>query len=188
MARTKVLFEPRIAAENLGDRVTLLGYRNPLAVYHASDALLVPSLREGFCFAAVEAISAGIPVLRTQTGGTMAQIIEDVTGRSTPIDREEFIAAAISFLADREGLRRMGSAAAAHARTNLGFDLQVERTVTLYHRLALGERADNVGWVYSPTSRRCRSVAFAPSPGTPNILHRRSKYFVSRSHEKLGPS
>ena len=125
----------RIAAENLGDRVKLLGYRDPLAVYHAADALLVPSLREGFCFAAAEAMSTGIPVLRTRTGGTMAQIIEDVTGRSTPIDRSEFVSAALSFLGDRATLRRMGNAASAHVRANLGFNLQIERTLALYHRL-----------------------------------------------------
>ncbi len=131
----------RIAAEHLGNRVKLVGYCDPLPVYHAADALLVPSLREGFCFSAVEAMSTGIPVLRTRTGGTMSQIIEDVTGRSTPIDRAEFVAAAISFLSDTEGLRRMGAAAAAHVRTNLSFDLQVRRTVALYHRLANHPRA-----------------------------------------------
>jgi len=126
----------RLAAEGLENRVTLVGYRDPLAVYHAADALLVPSLREGFCFAAAEAMSAGVPVLRTRTGGTMAQIIEDITGRATDVNREEFVAAAMSFLADRAALKKMGHAAAAHVRANLGFDLQVERTLALYERIS----------------------------------------------------
>lgn len=124
-----------IAERQLGDRVNLLGYRDPLAVYQAADALLVPSVREGFCYAAAEAMSTGIPVLRTRTGGTMAQIIEGVTGRSTPINREAFITAAIPFLSDREALRRMGHAAAAHVRANLRFDVQLERTLAMYRRL-----------------------------------------------------
>jgi glycosyltransferase involved in cell wall biosynthesis len=126
----------RIATEQLGDRVKVLGYRDPLPVYHAADALLVPSLREGFCFAAVEAMSTGIPVLRTRTGGTMSQIVEDITGRSTPIDRDEFLTAAIEFLADRAALRRMGHAAAAHVRGTLTFELQIERTIAMYRRIA----------------------------------------------------
>jgi glycosyltransferase involved in cell wall biosynthesis len=126
----------RIASEGLMNRVTLLGYRDPLAVYHAADALLVPSLREGFCFAALEAMSAGAPVLRTRTGGAMAQIIEDITGRATNINREAFVGAALSFLADRAALKRMGQAAAAHVRATLTFDLQVERTIALYQRIA----------------------------------------------------
>ena len=83
-------------------------------------------MREGFCFAAVEAMSTGIPVLRTRTGGTMSQIIEDVTGRSTPVERNEFVEAAAPFLADRDALRRMGHAAAAHVRGTLTFDLQLD--------------------------------------------------------------
>jgi glycosyltransferase involved in cell wall biosynthesis len=126
----------RIDTEKLGDRVKLVGYRDPLPVYHAADALLVPSMREGFCFAAVEAMSTGIPVLRTQTGGTMSQIIEDVTGRSTPVDRNEFVVAALSFLADRDALRRMGHAANAHVRGTLTFALQLERTLAMYRRIA----------------------------------------------------
>jgi glycosyltransferase involved in cell wall biosynthesis len=128
----------RIASEGLENRVTLLGYRDPLAVYHAADALLVPSLREGFCFAAVEAMSCGVPVLRTRTGGTMAQIIEDITGRSTNINRDEFVAAALEFLSDRTSLRKMGLAAAAHVRGTLTFDLQVARTLALYRRCSMG--------------------------------------------------
>jgi glycosyltransferase involved in cell wall biosynthesis len=126
----------RVAAEGLEERVELLGYRDPLAVYRAADALLAPSQREGFCLSAVEAMSTGIPVFRTRTGGTMAQIIEDQTGRSTPIDHEAFVAGAIRFLSDRDSLTRMGQAAARHVRANLRFDLQLERTIAMYRRLA----------------------------------------------------
>ena len=126
----------RIATEKLGDRVKLLGYRDPLPVYHAADALLVPSQREGFCFAAVEAMSTGIPVLRTRTGGTMSQIMDDITGRSTAVDRNEFVAAALSFLSDRDVLRQMGVSAAAHVRATLTFNLQLERTIAMYRRIA----------------------------------------------------
>ncbi|MEA2735668.1 MAG: hypothetical protein QOE14_2119, partial [Humisphaera sp.] len=85
----------RIAADNLGDRVILLGHCDPLQAYQAADALLLPSAREGFSLVCAEAMSVGVPVLRTRTSGTRELIIEDVTGRSVPINRDQFIGEAI---------------------------------------------------------------------------------------------
>ena len=126
----------RIAADNLGDRVILLGHCNPLQAYQAADALLLPSAREGFSLVCAEAMSVGIPVLRTRTSGTRELILEDVTGRSVPINRDLFIAEAIDFLSDLPPLRRMGAAAAEHVRKNFTFDLQLARTIELYRSLA----------------------------------------------------
>ena len=126
----------RIAADNLGDRVILLGHCNPLAAYQAADALLLPSAREGFSLVCAEAMSVGVPVLRTRTSGTRELIIEDVTGRSVPINRDQFIAEAVDFLSDLAALRRMGAAAADHVRHHFTFDLQLARTIDLYRSLA----------------------------------------------------
>jgi glycosyltransferase involved in cell wall biosynthesis len=126
----------RIAADNLGDRVMLLGHCNPLTAYQAADALLLPSAREGFSLVCAEAMSVGVPVLRTRTSGTRELIIEDVTGRSVPINRDQFIAEAVDFLSDLPALRKMGAAASEHVRTNFTFDLQLARTIDLYRSLA----------------------------------------------------
>ena len=126
----------RVDVENLHDRVRLLGEIDPLPLYQAADALLLPSGREGFSYVCAEAMSVGVPILRTRTGGTSATIVEGVTGRSTDIDRDAFIRAAIEFLSDRSALRKMGFKAAAFVRENLRFDQQVERTLELYQRLA----------------------------------------------------
>lgn len=126
----------RVDAENLHDRVKLLGEIDPLPLYQAADALLLPSAREGFSYVCAEAMSVGVPVLRTRTSGTSATVVEGVTGRSTSIDHDAFIAAAIDFLADPAALARMGRAAAEHVRRNLSFEQQVARTLDLYRRLA----------------------------------------------------
>jgi glycosyltransferase involved in cell wall biosynthesis len=126
----------RIDAENLHDRVRLLGEIDPLPLYQAADALLLPSAREGFSYVCAEAMSVGVPVLRTRTSGTTATIVENVTGRSTEIDHDAFIRAAVEFLGDRKKLVEMGKAAAAHVRAELTFDLQVNRTLDLYRRMA----------------------------------------------------
>jgi glycosyltransferase involved in cell wall biosynthesis len=125
-----------IRARNLSDRVSMLGEIDPLAIYQASDGVLLPSLREGFSYVNAEAMSVGRPVLRTCTAGTKEMIVESVTGRSTPIEREAFITAAMEFLSDREKLSEMGRAAAVHVRQNFTFDRQLAQTLALYRHLA----------------------------------------------------
>ena len=125
----------RIRNEQLTDRVTLLGRYDPLPVYQAADALLLASSLEGFSLVCTEAMSVGRPVLRTNTAGATEQIIEGVTGRSTPVERTAFIAAAIRFLSDPTALKQMGRSAAAHVRERLTFDRQIDQTLHLYHRL-----------------------------------------------------
>jgi glycogen(starch) synthase len=113
----------------------LLGRRDPLPLYHAADALLLPSEREGFSLACAEGMCTGLAVLRTATSGTGELIVEGVTGRSTAINHDAFVDAAISFLSDKAALVRMGQAAAEHVRTNYTFARQVDQTVALYRRL-----------------------------------------------------
>ncbi len=125
----------RIEAMRLNDRVKLLPRQNPLTLYEAADALLLPSEREGFSLVCAEAMSVGVPVLRTRTAGTAQLTHEGITGRSVPINRDAFIHEAIAFLSDHDALRRMGQAAAEHVRANFNFDQQVDQTVELYARL-----------------------------------------------------
>jgi glycogen(starch) synthase len=126
----------RIAAESLADRVFLLGHRDPLPVYQAADALLLPSTREGFSLVCAEAMATGIPALRTRTSGTAELIVEGETGRSVAINHDQFLAAASVFLADSDGLARMGRAAADHVRSRFTFQRQLDQTLELYQRLA----------------------------------------------------
>jgi glycosyltransferase involved in cell wall biosynthesis len=126
----------RIQRQGLADRVRLLGHQLPLPLFHAADALLLPSEREGFSLACAEAMCAGLPVLRTRTSGTAELIVEGVTGRSVAIDQQAFLDAAIDFLSDGQVLSAMGVAAAEHIRRNFRFEVQVEQTVELYRRLA----------------------------------------------------
>src|SRR6185503_2037344 len=115
----------------------LLGHRDPLPVYQAADAILLPSIREGFSLVCTEAMAVGTPALRTRTAGTQELIIEDVTGRSVEINHDRFVAAAVDFLSqDTATLRRMGATAAEHVRKNFTFDRQLDQTLALYRRVA----------------------------------------------------
>jgi glycosyltransferase involved in cell wall biosynthesis len=127
----------RIADDDLGGRVTLLGHRDPLPIYQAADALLLPSAREGFSLVCAEAMAVGVPVLRTRTSGTAELIREDVTGRAVPIDHAAFVRAGVDFLAlPTARLREMGAAASEHVRRHFTFERQFDQTLALYRRLA----------------------------------------------------
>ncbi len=116
--------------------VHLLGEQPPLTAYHAADLLVLPSSREGFSYVCAEALATGLPILRTQTTGTHETIVENVTGKSVPIDRSTFIHTARDMLAQPVGLRAMRLACAAHAREHLSFERQLLHTQRLYEKLA----------------------------------------------------
>ena len=125
----------QISNLKLENRVFLTGHRDPLPAYQAADALLLPSAREGFSLVCAEAMSAGVPVLRTRTSGTRSLIVENVTGRSVPIDREAFLTAALEFLSNADALKTMGRAASQLIRTNFTFQQQLSATLDLYQSL-----------------------------------------------------
>jgi putative colanic acid biosynthesis acetyltransferase WcaF len=143
----------RIAEAGVQDIVSLLGYREPLPCYQAADAVMLPSAQEGFSLVCAEAMSVGIPVLRTRTSGTTELIIENVTGRSVPIQHDAFVAAATNLLADPQAMRRMGAAAAQHIRTGFSFSQQVDDTIALYRRLIDGRNGAAAPVPTSSTSR-----------------------------------
>jgi glycosyltransferase EpsD len=125
----------QINQRGLSGRIRMLGHREPLPVLQAADALLLPSVREGFSYACAEAMCAGVPVLRTRTSGTKELIVEGVTGRSVEIDRAAFVREAMDFLSDRDALRQMGAMAAEHIRRNFTFENQLAQTLALYQKL-----------------------------------------------------
>jgi glycosyltransferase involved in cell wall biosynthesis len=130
-------FRHAITARRLDGRVIALGEcDDPLSVYQASDAFLLPSQREGFSLATAEAMSVGLPACRTRTAGAAELIVENLTGRTTPIEHEAFVTGAIEFLRDGAALARMSAAAAGHIRAHFTFDRQLQQTVDLYRRLA----------------------------------------------------
>lgn len=132
----KPLLEQRIYRLGLSRRIRLLDYTDPLIIYQAADLLLLPSAREGFSLVCAEAMCTGCAVVRTRTAGTDEMIIEGVTGRSCPIDRQAFIETALRTLRNRLAMHRMGQTAAEHIRRELTFQRQLQATIDLYRHLA----------------------------------------------------
>ena len=101
--------ERAIAHGHLGDRIELLGYcgrERIREVFAASDAFVLPAVRESFGIAALEARSAGLPVVAMGASG-VSEFIEH--GRSGLLARNDAeLASHVALLAhDRALLRSM---------------------------------------------------------------------------------
>ena len=94
--------------------VSLLGQQSPermLELYACCDILLLPSLREVYGFAAVEAIFAGLPLLISNNVGSLPEVL--VPGENgwsfDPLNRAQIVGAVKNAVAlGRPGLAAMG--------------------------------------------------------------------------------
>ena len=84
---------------------------------NASDALVFPSLWEGFGLPAVEAMSCGIPVLASNRGGSLPEVVGDAGLLFEPDDPDAIANCVIGFLRDEELRKRL--ARNAHERSRL---------------------------------------------------------------------
>lgn len=107
------------AAEPLGDRVILTGWRpDAFAMLDAADVLLHPSHFDAFPTTLLEALAAGTPILATRVGG-IPEIVED--GRSgVLVDDPARLAEPLAALLD-EPARRARLAAAGRERFAVHF-------------------------------------------------------------------
>ncbi len=125
----------------LTDRVYFLGIQDAMdELLVQTDLLLLPSDHESFGLVALEAMSAGVPVIATDRGGTRELIESGTSGfLADPADVEAMAAWGISLLRDPERWEAVSHAARARARGRFDQDLIVGRYLDFY-RLVLGER------------------------------------------------
>jgi len=96
-----------------------------------TDLLLMTSLSESFCLAALEAMACGVPVLATDVGGLSEVVIGGKTGFLFPVgDHNTAIRQAVNLLSDPSRHRAMSKVAARHAAC-----FGVERIVPAYEEL-----------------------------------------------------
>lgn len=127
--------------ESLGlqDKVLFAGYipNTEVPLYeNACDVFVLPSLREPFGIAAVEAMGCAKPVIASRTGGLAEIIDHGETGLLTdPGNSEQLAAAIIRVLTDRELSVQLGRNAREKVETGFGWGSVARRTLDLYRGL-----------------------------------------------------
>lgn len=125
--------------------VRFLGMRRDVeALYGALDVFVLPSHREGFPRAAMEAAACGLPLVATDIRGCR-QVVEDgLNGYLVPVGDPLRLAEALRALCDDPGMReRMGKASAEKARESFDESRVVEIVMTTYRDVARGK---GLGW------------------------------------------
>jgi glycosyltransferase involved in cell wall biosynthesis len=137
--------------------------------YRAMDLMVLPSLREGFPNAVLEASATGIPVITTLATGARDSVIPEVTGFLVPPGYPEAIAESVLALLDDEERRlKMGCAARAWVLENF-VDAQVLALTVKFFKELLESQTDNPGhnqsrrWKNAPEAPATRSAADAMS-------------------------
>jgi alpha-1,3-rhamnosyl/mannosyltransferase len=107
------------ATPRLSEHVHFTGYISDAdlaPLLNASDALVFPSLWEGFGLPAVEAMYCGLPVLASSRGGSLPEIVGDAGLLFEPEDPGAIASCVTGFLADEELRARLAHNALERSR------------------------------------------------------------------------
>lgn len=126
----------------VSDRVLFLGevgFRDLPGVYAASDLFAISSDYESFCFAALEAMATGLPVVTTDGGWVRNLVQRGRGGLVTPVGDEAAFAGAMLELA-RDPARRaeMGRINRAHVVEHYRWGSSAARLLEVYRGLLGG--------------------------------------------------
>lgn len=126
--------------------VRFLGMRDDVdRLYGAMDLFVLPSWREGFPRAAMEASASGLPVVATDVRGCRQVVDDGVTGFLVPVRDGAALARAIESLGDdADRRRRMGRAAVARAHAEFDEQRVVDIVLDTYRDVARRKRLARV--------------------------------------------
>jgi glycosyltransferase involved in cell wall biosynthesis len=109
----------RLTSPELGGSVSHLGYVDAAdreRLYAGARALVLPSLDEGFGLTALEAMSAGVPVVAS-TRGSLPEVVGDAGVLVDPTDARALAGALERMLTDRRWATEHAEAGLRRART-----------------------------------------------------------------------
>lgn len=111
----------------------LTGHREDVdRLYAAMDVFCLPSHREGFPRAAMEAAASGLPVVATDIRGCRQVVDPGVTGALVPVRDASALAAALRRSLDHDDRAAQGLAARAKAERDFDEDDVVRRALAAY--------------------------------------------------------
>jgi lipopolysaccharide/colanic/teichoic acid biosynthesis glycosyltransferase/glycosyltransferase involved in cell wall biosynthesis len=113
------------------------GFVGDVAPYYLlMDVLALPTYREGFPGAPLEAQASGIPVVTTTATGAVDSIIDGVTGFLVPVGDTNALAHSVGkLLADSELRTRMGKAGREHTERDFQPEVIWDALIHLYREL-----------------------------------------------------
>lgn len=140
--------EERARKMGIAGRVEFRGELGREEVYRQlwrSDLFVVPSLSEGFCNAAVEAMAAGLPVAASDVPA-LREVVGDEGRYFDPRSPEALADAILDALSDpRERRRRTAEALRSRARSRFSLDRTVDEHLQLYRELTEGDENGRPG-------------------------------------------
>ena len=125
--------------------IRFLGMRRDVErIYGALDIFVLPSHREGFPRAAMEAAASGLPIIATDIRGCRQVVVHGVTGLLIPVGDVGALTDAIRKISDDADLRRrMGEASAQKAAVEFNEDDVVRIVMSTYRSIAARK---GLGW------------------------------------------
>lgn len=125
----------RLVSElSLGDAVQFTGRiaDEEFPRYYAQATMaVIPSLYEGFCMPAAEAMACGVPVIST-TGGALPEVIGDAGILIPPGNVAALVNAILTLLDNPELRHRLAEAGLARVNDSLTWSHAAEKTVAVY--------------------------------------------------------
>lgn len=130
----------------IADRVHFVGHVDSKCVYWASDATVLPSLKEGFGIVVVESMLCSVPVIRTPAGGAADQIADGITGLIVPFGDDRLLAARlVEVLTDHDMASGLAGAARKRALELFTLQTMVSETERVYARTIEGSKLVSAG-------------------------------------------
>lgn len=167
--------------------IRFLGMREDVdALYGAFDIFVLPSHREGYPRAAMEAAASGLPLILTDIRGCR-QVVEDGrNGLLVPVGDPAALAKAIDALADDDGLReRMGAASVVKAHAEFDERRVVDVVMDTYRRIAATK---GLSWELSELFEGLESVIRSAMPSdAPVVARLHSRLIDTGFLSTLGP-
>lgn len=128
--------------KGVGDLVQLLGHTDSRKVLWASDALVLPSKREAFGLAIVEAMLCGVVPIRTPAEGAYEQIAHGVNGFIVPFNNPQALATTLEQVLTKHELRHnVGNAALVTAQQKFSLQQMTQGTIKVYEEAIQARRA-----------------------------------------------
>ena len=127
----------QVSKLKLEDRVLFLGNQSEvMELLSLGDVFLLPSEKESFGLAALEAMACGTPVVASNAGGIPEVVLDGVTGYTCPVgDVDGMIKRVVSIMRDPAKQQSMSDAVLKRAKEVFGASKIVPQYIGLYEKL-----------------------------------------------------